>query len=307
MLLKLPEGQRGFTTVTLMGVLMVGGLLVLPASPPWTRTSACRASDQDSKQAYAAAEAGLQWYLNRLGRDNSYYLAATNPPAPNATEVAPVNQKWTRRGAVQVAQAARRAGQVRGRADPGAGLRACSHHRPVLDGRPRAATCACAISGPLARRDAHDPGHAAAPELHRLHLLHALRDARPGRVLDDPATTATANARTPAPSARSYPARRSSSRRNDVILGPDAHQRQHPRLRQRPVRAQPARHDRDQRPDAVRVGGQLRRQPELPGHARHPAGQLEMPPSNAELQTLAAAEPTYASRAGPRSSSTARR
>jgi hypothetical protein len=85
---------RGFTTVTLMGVLMVGGLLVAAAFTAVQPDIRLSRADQDSKQAYAAAESGLQWYMNGLARDNTYYLNCANPPAPNSSEVAPVNQKW---------------------------------------------------------------------------------------------------------------------------------------------------------------------------------------------------------------------
>ena len=78
-----------------MGVLMVGGLLVMASFAAVDPDITQSRDDVDTKQAYAAAESGLQWYMNALGRDNTYYLKCANPPAPNATEVAPVNQQWT--------------------------------------------------------------------------------------------------------------------------------------------------------------------------------------------------------------------
>jgi hypothetical protein len=90
--------ERGFTTVTLMGVLMVGGLLVVATFAAVNPDISLSRSDQDSKQAYGAAEAGLQWYLNALAKDNNYYLKCTAVPAPNATELAPVNDPWTGSG-----------------------------------------------------------------------------------------------------------------------------------------------------------------------------------------------------------------
>jgi hypothetical protein len=78
-----------------MGVLMVGGVLVMASFAAVDPDIGLSREDQDSKQAYAAAESGLQWYMNGLSRDNVYYLKCNNPPAPNATEVAPVNQQWT--------------------------------------------------------------------------------------------------------------------------------------------------------------------------------------------------------------------
>ena len=87
--------ERGFTTVTLMGVLMVGGLLVVAGFAAVNPDISLSREDQDQKQAYGAAESGLQWYLNALSKDNNYYLKCTSVPAPNATEAAPVNDVWT--------------------------------------------------------------------------------------------------------------------------------------------------------------------------------------------------------------------
>ena len=86
--------QQGFTTVTLMGVLAVGGLLVAAGFAAVDGDISLAREDQDYKQSYGAAEGGLQWYLNRLGQDNNFYVRCTSVPPPNATESAPVNQKW---------------------------------------------------------------------------------------------------------------------------------------------------------------------------------------------------------------------
>jgi hypothetical protein len=85
------RAQDGFTTVTLLGVLMVGGLMVtagFAAVDPDTKLSA---SDMNYKQAYATAEAGLNFYLYHLGQDNNYYLKC------NATTG--ISQPWNGTGA----------------------------------------------------------------------------------------------------------------------------------------------------------------------------------------------------------------
>jgi Tfp pilus assembly protein PilX len=79
--------QQGFTTVTLMGVLLVGGLLVAATFTAVQPDIAFTKKDADSKQAYAAAEAGLNYYLNRLGQDNSYYTKCANVPSPSQNAV----------------------------------------------------------------------------------------------------------------------------------------------------------------------------------------------------------------------------
>lgn len=83
--------QRGFTTVTLMGVLLVGGLMVTAGYAAVDPDIGLSKQDQDYKQAYAAAEAGLNDYLYHLGQDNNYFIKCANVPKPNATEDNPVN------------------------------------------------------------------------------------------------------------------------------------------------------------------------------------------------------------------------
>ena len=88
--------QQGFTTVTLMGTLMVGGLLVAATFTAVQPDIAFTQKDADSKQAYWAAEAGLNYYLNRLGQDNSYYTKCANVPSPSLNAV---NNQWIAAGA----------------------------------------------------------------------------------------------------------------------------------------------------------------------------------------------------------------
>jgi Tfp pilus assembly protein PilX len=91
--------QHGFTTVTLMGTLAIGSLLVAGGFAAVNPDIGLSRKDQDYKQAYGAAEAGVQWYLSSLARDNSFYTKCTNVPDPNAQESAPVNQRWNGSGA----------------------------------------------------------------------------------------------------------------------------------------------------------------------------------------------------------------
>lgn len=91
--------QQGFTTVTLMGVLAVGGLLVAAGFAAVDPDISMSRQDQDYKQAYGAAESGLQWYLNSLGTNNNYYVTCnTGLPNPSPGQAAPVNQQWNGSG-----------------------------------------------------------------------------------------------------------------------------------------------------------------------------------------------------------------
>ena len=88
--------QKGFTTVTLMGTLMVGGLLVAASFAAVQPDIAFTQKDDDSKQAYAAAEAGVNYYMNRLGQDNAYYSHCDQVPSPTQNAV---NLEWNGVGA----------------------------------------------------------------------------------------------------------------------------------------------------------------------------------------------------------------
>jgi hypothetical protein len=48
----------------------------------------------ERKSTYAATEAGLNFYLNQLQLDPDYWTKCDTGPAPNATELNPVNQVW---------------------------------------------------------------------------------------------------------------------------------------------------------------------------------------------------------------------
>ena len=84
--------QEGFTTVVLMGTLMVGGLLVAATFAAVNPDIGFSQKDDDSKQAYAAAEAGLSYYMNRLAQDNIYYTHCANVTSPTLNAV---NLEWT--------------------------------------------------------------------------------------------------------------------------------------------------------------------------------------------------------------------
>ena len=88
--------QQGFTTVTLMGVLMVGGLLVAASFAAVDPDLGLTKKDDDSKQAYAAAEAGISYYMNRLAQDTGYYTYCQNVPSASQNAV---NLEWSGSGA----------------------------------------------------------------------------------------------------------------------------------------------------------------------------------------------------------------
>jgi Tfp pilus assembly protein PilE len=90
----LVRDQRGFSMITVMVVMLVTGLFVTAAFAAADGDLPLGKRSQDSKEAYAAAEAGLSFYESHLAQDNRYWTHCTNVPPPNATEPSPVVNKW---------------------------------------------------------------------------------------------------------------------------------------------------------------------------------------------------------------------
>lgn len=90
--------QRGFTTVTLMGVLLVGGLLVAAAFAAVVPDIRASSIDMQRKRAWAAAEAGVAYYSYKLAVNPNYWAQCDNVPPPNGSDPNPVNQAWNGSG-----------------------------------------------------------------------------------------------------------------------------------------------------------------------------------------------------------------
>jgi Tfp pilus assembly protein PilX len=90
------RSERGFTMVAVMVVMAVatilasGALMAAQSDLPFSKASS------DRKQAFAAAEAGVEYYLHQLTNDNDYWTRCANVPSP-----APINQKWNGVGSDQ--------------------------------------------------------------------------------------------------------------------------------------------------------------------------------------------------------------
>lgn len=83
--------EDGYTMAAVMLVLMATSIMAaatfaaVGADVPFTRAS------QDRKEAYAAAEAGVEYYLYQLTRDNDYWRLCDQGPAPADGQKNPVN------------------------------------------------------------------------------------------------------------------------------------------------------------------------------------------------------------------------
>jgi hypothetical protein len=86
--------EDGFSMIVVMGVMAASALFVAAAFAAANGDLPLTRDSQDRKQAYAAAEAGINYYQYHLNQDPDYWTRCVNVPPPNATENQPVNQKW---------------------------------------------------------------------------------------------------------------------------------------------------------------------------------------------------------------------
>ncbi len=88
------RGEGGFTMAAMMGALLVISLFTISALAVAQNDLPISRKDQDTKQAYAAAEAGIADYFFHLSQDNAFWSKCTSVPTPTA-----VNQAWNGVGA----------------------------------------------------------------------------------------------------------------------------------------------------------------------------------------------------------------
>jgi hypothetical protein len=86
--------EGGFTLALVAGVLVFAALLGAAAYGAARGEIGQSGETRDAKQAYAAAEAGINWYMARLTADNEYWAKCTSVPAVATGIPAPVNAEW---------------------------------------------------------------------------------------------------------------------------------------------------------------------------------------------------------------------
>jgi hypothetical protein len=89
--------ERGMALPVVLGVLLVGSLLAAGAFAVAAGDITPSRNDQDSKQAYAAAEGGLDYYIYHLSQNANYWMPCDAVPAPDPARPSeqPVNQVWS--------------------------------------------------------------------------------------------------------------------------------------------------------------------------------------------------------------------
>jgi Tfp pilus assembly protein PilX len=93
-LLRRARDERGFTMFTVMMVMLIAGIFVAGAYAASDGDLPLGGKSQDAKQAYAAAEAGINYYAYHLAEDPDYWTNCTTVPAPNPGENNPVTTEW---------------------------------------------------------------------------------------------------------------------------------------------------------------------------------------------------------------------
>ena len=76
------KAENGFTTVVVMGMLLLGMLLVAAAFASADGDTQNTRHDQYYKEAYNAADAGVNWYFFHLTQDANYWSQCANMGKP---------------------------------------------------------------------------------------------------------------------------------------------------------------------------------------------------------------------------------
>ena len=82
--------EHGFSMIVVMGVMAASALVVAAAFAAANGDLPLTRDSQDRKQAYAAAEAGINYYQYHLNQDPDYWTRCTNVPAAIPSTDAPI-------------------------------------------------------------------------------------------------------------------------------------------------------------------------------------------------------------------------
>jgi type II secretory pathway pseudopilin PulG len=86
--------KDGFTMIVVLGVLMVISLVSVGAYAAVNSDQRTAGYNNDQKEAYAAAEAGLDWYLSQLRTDSNYWTRCTSVPNISGQPAPVSNPYW---------------------------------------------------------------------------------------------------------------------------------------------------------------------------------------------------------------------
>jgi hypothetical protein len=93
------RAERGFSMFIVLMALTVTAMFVAASFAAVNGDLPQSANAKNRKVSYAAAEAGLAFYLNHLQQDPDYWTLCDKAPDPNSSERNPVNLQWDGAGA----------------------------------------------------------------------------------------------------------------------------------------------------------------------------------------------------------------
>jgi hypothetical protein len=88
------RAQRGFSMFLVIMAMLLTSMFIAAGFAAANGDLPVAGVSKNRKTTYAAAEAGLNFYLNHLQQDNDYWTKCDSVPAPNAGELNPVSQQW---------------------------------------------------------------------------------------------------------------------------------------------------------------------------------------------------------------------
>jgi hypothetical protein len=88
------RAERGFSMFIVIMAMAVTALFVAAGFAAANGDLPVSGASKDRKATYAAAEAGLAYYLNHLQQDPDYWTLCDKAPDPNLTEKSPINLQW---------------------------------------------------------------------------------------------------------------------------------------------------------------------------------------------------------------------
>ncbi|HWK27942.1 MAG TPA: hypothetical protein VNS09_15360 [Solirubrobacter sp.] len=88
------RAERGFSMFLAIMAMLLTAMFVAAAFAAANGDLPVSGISKDRKSTYAAAEAGLNFYLNHLQQDSDYWTLCDQVPAPNESEPNPVSQQF---------------------------------------------------------------------------------------------------------------------------------------------------------------------------------------------------------------------
>ena len=89
-----PRGERGFSMFIVVTAMLVTAMFVAAGFAAADGGLNLSVENKERKASFAAAEAGLGYYLKRLRENPDVWTQCDTASAPNGQESSPINQQW---------------------------------------------------------------------------------------------------------------------------------------------------------------------------------------------------------------------